>query len=472
MFRRFHGRAWLVFATAMLLFPRIAFGHVKWFSQFSYRDEPLEIGAALTPRFWVLASVSVATIALLVTLDQLFSGQAWAHRVERWLAAYKPHSMLIMRIGTFAVLLMSWQARVLLVPELGEWTPAVGWAQFAIALLLLIPRLVPIAGAGLIALFFWSVGRFGFFHMLDYLLWLGVGYYLLVANARHDRLRASGLPAVYATLGFCLMWLAAEKVIYPQWSLYLLGGHPQLTWGMDHGLFLICCAFIEFALGYLLVMGLLGRVLALTITATVISTSTVFGRTELMGHTMIHTALIVVLIEGTGGHFESPIHWIRRFWPRLIVAGAGFLVLLAAILAPYAYGAGRMHRDAQRAGGAHDHEAAGHGQAIEIADPAAAPTLALRVDRDPHAGWNLELATARFAFAPQSAGGPHVPGEGHAHLLVDGEKVGRLYGNWFHLPPLKPGRHEITVTLHGNNHAPYTVGGKAIEASVEVEERP
>ncbi|MEX2215179.1 MAG: hypothetical protein WD768_13680 [Phycisphaeraceae bacterium] len=461
-------RLGLLATTAVLLIPHSALAHVKWFSEFSYGDEPLPIADALTPVFWLLAFVSLATVSLLVTLERLLSHQKWAVNVERRLAAYKPHSLLVMRIGIFAVLLMSWQARVLLVPELNEWTPAVGWAQFVIALMLLIPRLVPIAGAGIICLYLWAIMQFGFFPMLDYLLWPGVGYYLLVANARSERLRATGLPVVYATLGFCLMWLAAEKIIYPQWSLYLLEGHPQLTFGMDHRVFLLCCAFIEFGLGYLLVMGLLGRVLALTITITVISTSTVFGRTELMGHTMIHTALIVVLIEGPGGHFESPIHWIRRFMPRLAVAGVGFALALAAVLLPYAYGAQWMYQRVDRTVHANEHD--GHAQAVEVADAATAPTLTLRIHRDPHSGWNLELITTQFSFAPQSAGGSHIPGEGHAHLMVDGKKVARLYGHWFHLPPLAPGKHEVTVSLHANTHGPLLVAGKVIAATVEVEE--
>ena len=42
--------------------------------------------------------------------------------------------------------------------------------------------------------------------------------------------------------------------------------------------------------------------------------------------------------------------------------------------------------------------------------------------------------------------------EGHIHLYIDGKKVTRIYGNWYYLPELPPGRHEIRVGLTGNSH--------------------
>ena len=38
----------------------------------------------------------------------------------------------------------------------------------------------------------------------------------------------TGIPALYATIGFSLCWVALEKIVYPRWALYLLEQHPQL----------------------------------------------------------------------------------------------------------------------------------------------------------------------------------------------------------------------------------------------------
>ena len=60
-------------------------------------------------------------------------------------------------------------------------------------------------------------------------------------------------------------------------------------------------------------------------------------------------------------------------------------------------------------------------------------------------------------------------GEGHAHLYVDGKKRDRLYGPWYHLADLTPGRHTIEVTLNSNNHAEYLLEGEAISDQVTIE---
>ena len=96
------------------------------------------------------------------------------------------------------------------------------------------------------------------------------------------------------------------------------------------------------------------------------------------------------------------------------------------------------------------------------------PTIALTVHEDMGGTYNLEVATTNFTMAPQHASGPHVNGEGHAHVWVDGEKVARLYGNWLHLPRLGAGEREIKVSLNTNDHRPYTVGSVPVAATETV----
>lgn len=120
-------------------------------------------------------------------------------------------------------------------------------------------------------------------------------------------------------------------------------------------------------------------------------------------------------------------------------------------------------------GGSDHHTHAG----FEIPEGEPVPTIELAASEDPVSGWNLQLITTNFEFAPHRAGREVVLGEGHAHLYVDGEKRDRIYGPWYHLRDLTPGRHTIEVTLNSNDHAAYQVGGKTIsaEAAIEVVER-
>ena len=101
-----------------------------------------------------------------------------------------------------------------------------------------------------------------------------------------------------------------------------------------------------------------------------------------------------------------------------------------------------------------------------------APSVELEVAEDPWGtGWTVQVVTEDFAFAPERLGELH-PQEGHAHLYLDGEKIGRIYGPWYALPAadVPAGEHELTVTLNANDdHAVWAVDGEPIEASVTVE---
>ncbi len=437
--------------------------HVKWFSEYDFHDKPAGLAEVLTPSFWAMAGLSLGVIALLVLIEKPISQSVWAGRLDSWFSQFRHTATTIMRVGVFATLLWAWQMGVLFAPDLTVWAPWVGWAQFVVALLMLLPVTVPLGGAALIGLYAAGVGNFGFFHMLDYLLFIGVGYYLIVTRLNSAKLRESGLPVMYATVGFCLAWLAAEKLVYPQWSLYLLAGHPELTFGIDHRFFLVASAFIELSLGYLLIICLFERTWAIIITCTFFSTSMVFGKTEVIGHTILHAALLVFLVQGAGERYTAPIRLVRQTPARLAVALVGFAALLAVILIPYSAAAKHNHRAATA-------DSTGKHTAVAVDDWERQPALELSVSATDSGGWNLHIRTEHFRFAPEHADGQHVRGEGHAHLYVDGRKAGRIYGNWHYIPPLPAGTHELRVTLNANHHGPYTAQGVPISAELTVEQ--
>ena len=116
----------------------------------------------------------------------------------------------------------------------------------------------------------------------------------------------------------------------------------------------------------------------------------------------------------------------------------------------------------------HDSESEGHNHgAIEVPTGQPVPNVDLIVHKDTIKGWNLEIKVSNFRFAPENANQEAISGEGHAHLYINGEKVTRLYGNWFYLENLEPGRNEITVTLNSNSHE-NLVHNKQIIADTEI----
>jgi uncharacterized membrane protein YphA (DoxX/SURF4 family) len=323
----------------MLLFfalPGAARAHVKWFAEFSFDDPPLSLPEILTPLFFGMALLSFVVIGALVLVDRRLQGVGWYERIGGWLAQYKPHAETILRVGLGMTLLLAWQADSLLVPRLTIEQPLVGWGQFVCVLLLLHPRTVPLAGVGVVLLYLYGVTQYGLFYMLDYAHFLGVAFYLIFNRSADERIRGLTLPALYATLGFSLFWVGLEKLVYPGWGLYILEQNPQLALGFPPEFFLLGAAFVELSLGYLLIIGLLERPMALLITLVFFTTTLVFGEIEVIGHTLLHAVLIVFLVSGTGEVYRPPIALHRRTLLRVAFASVNFLILLAVLLIPYA----------------------------------------------------------------------------------------------------------------------------------------
>ncbi len=106
-------------------------------------------------------------------------------------------------------------------------------------------------------------------------------------------------------------------------------------------------------------------------------------------------------------------------------------------------------------------------QPIDVSTWPSVPTVSITAHPDAMAGWNLEIKTTNFRFAGEHASTVALPNEGHAHLMVDGKKLARVYGNWFHIPAeaaLGSGNHEVLVTLNANDHSDLASGGARIEA--------
>ncbi len=110
----------------------------------------------------------------------------------------------------------------------------------------------------------------------------------------------------------------------------------------------------------------------------------------------------------------------------------------------------------------------GHMHGPEAVEADSRMAVTLTVEEDPLGGGNLFVETEGFTFAPQNSGADHVSGEGHAHVYVNGIKIGRLYGHAMQLGKLAAGSNEVRVTLNTNDHAAYTWNGQPVEATVAV----
>jgi hypothetical protein len=92
-----------------------------------------------------------------------------------------------------------------------------------------------------------------------------------------------------------------------------------------------------------------------------------------------------------------------------------------------------------------------------------APQATLVIQKDPTGGFNVQVKTTNFLWRPEMASMQHVPGEGHAHVYLDGRKIMRIYNEWFHLNTYqfstRSGEQLLSIEFVGNDHAPYTIQG-------------
>ncbi|MEK3854249.1 hypothetical protein [Cytobacillus sp. FSL H8-0458] len=107
---------------------------------------------------------------------------------------------------------------------------------------------------------------------------------------------------------------------------------------------------------------------------------------------------------------------------------------------------------------------------VEIPKENEIPAVNLTVTPDGPDTWLLKLDLHHFTFAPEKVGEKQPSyNEGHAHLYINGKKISRLYGEYYHLGNLKEGRNKITVTLNSNNHGALMAGGKPVQATKAIE---
>ena len=70
-------------------------------------------------------------------------------------------------------------------------------------------------------------------------------------------------------------------------------------------------------------------------------------------------------------------------------------------------------------------------------------------------GFDIALEVTNFTFTQGEENADHVPNEGHAHVYLNGLKLGRLYDQTYRIGALPPGGYDLTVALNTNDHRPY-----------------
>ncbi|MFF1452491.1 hypothetical protein ACFVYF_30815 [Streptomyces sp. NPDC058274] len=103
-------------------------------------------------------------------------------------------------------------------------------------------------------------------------------------------------------------------------------------------------------------------------------------------------------------------------------------------------------------------------------DKKGAPDVAIEVQPDSDAGWDVRLTVRNFRFSPAGARALAVAGRGTAVLSLDGRTLTRLRATGYHLSgDLVPrGTHHLTARLYADDRTVWAVQGKPVECTADI----
>ncbi|QKS70531.1 DoxX family membrane protein [Paenalkalicoccus suaedae] len=324
-------KRFILFVFISLLIPSIAYGHVKWFTDEEAVRAPIE--QILSPEFIIVALLSAFLLATLPEVSPRMRQTKAFIKFEHIVKSLRPYTYAIIKYGTAIGIAIQIFTGGLFAPEL--LTPMGIWALLpwlAVVLLLIPTKFTDRTGAIIVLiLFIVTTMEYGTFHMLDYAFYPAIIFMLIFHGTSFERF---SFPLLYLATGLSLCWVATEKWVYPSMGQDVIVSHGVPTFGFDPVTFLMLAGFIEFIVGYLLVVGILNRVLALVLTMIFISTTFLFGITEIIGHFIIHAILLTFIIEGTS-FYKPPVAWHDTRIEKIIFIGLNFIFTLSLIVLIY-----------------------------------------------------------------------------------------------------------------------------------------
>lgn len=321
----------LLVIVGIMITPFIAEAHVKWFTKIKPQKESIE--QILSPMFIFLALVAAMVLGLLTLIIPKMSERGTVKKWEVRLSSLRKYSRYLLKYGTAVALMIQVVNGTLFAPEFPIHSSLVLVLTWITIGFLFIPHHIStkIGASILLGLFIYVTTDHGIFYMLDYGFYVAIIGVLLVGNTR---LEGVGFPFLYLGTGLSLCWVAVEKWVYPGMALDIVANHHVPTFGFEPSLFVVMAAFIEFVVGYLLVVGILNRVLGFVVTCIFISTTLLFGMTEVIGHFMIHIVLIIFIIEGVS-FYNPPIKMHKTKMDQFIFVFLNFIFVLATFLLIY-----------------------------------------------------------------------------------------------------------------------------------------
>jgi hypothetical protein len=207
--------------------------------------------------------------------------------------------------GIFFLCLFLWWAlgfgeSFYITPELKTASPIVPWVHLLIAICVISRRTAPITGIGIFVLWIIAAVHFSLFHMLDYVIFLGIAYFLTVSSAKGKSWLKSSFVVLFACTGLTLIWAAVEKFAYAEWTNPIFEKSPHVLMGMSAATFMKLSGFMEFFITFVLLgsVSVVGRLVSLGFMSIFVTAVFEFGAVDAIGHLMIVAILFVLIVRG------------------------------------------------------------------------------------------------------------------------------------------------------------------------------
>lgn len=327
--------------------------HVKWFVDYDITKPPLPIGQVLSGTFITFLLASTVAVYLFFVVDRYMYKRGFLVAFDQRLRLFDGLSIHVMRISAsvFFISLWAWNLKFgtsfYLTPELKTAMAAVPFLHLVLGLCALSRYTASITGIGIFALYGFAVRDFGAFHMLDYLIFLGIGYFFLVSNMPPGRWRKSGFIVLFAGTGLTLLWASVEKFGYPDWTYPLLEKNPDMLMGMQPYVYMVLAGFIEASVTFILLgaASVIGRLVALGLQSIFVLAIMKFGLIDAVGHLMIIATLFVLVVRGPTDAREMLVLRDKSVWTEAYFMTGLYVFALVMIFILYyglhaiAYGA-------------------------------------------------------------------------------------------------------------------------------------
>ena len=315
-----------------ILFSSAALAHVKWFAPYDLLCPPRPLFSVVYGTFFLtFCGVMVLVMFATAYIDVLLVQRAHAlnEMVRKVSDFFEPNAFLLLRTGVFLFLLaVSYMGNVLLTPELQTEWPWVRWLQLLMAVLVVMPKTAYLTAIGIGILYFSAVYQYGWFHLLDYPIFLGVAAYLFIMSRYGEEKSELALTVLRVLTGITLLWAGMEKFAYPEWSFPLLKARPSVSLGFDPEFYMVAAGFVEFTAAFLLItVSIAARVASALLLVIFSAAVPEFGIVDLVGHFVIIIVLIVLIFT------HNPIADKFKGLKNTASAATLFVVLYFAALA-------------------------------------------------------------------------------------------------------------------------------------------